>query len=63
MIAISIETISLAPGFAREKKQLLRLLNRAAVLSEMLHLQINDDPFASQLIRISRQLEEMTADH
>jgi len=61
MPKISSGTFSLVPGFDKQKKELLRLLNRAAVLSETLRLEIDRMALAPQLTHISEQLDEMIA--
>ena len=61
MIGVSISTLSLAPGFDKQKRELLELLNRAVTLSEMLHVEIDDKAYAPQLSCISKQLAEMIA--
>jgi hypothetical protein len=58
MIGISVHSLSLVPGFDREKKKLLRLLSRAAELSEALQLEIDENAFGPQLMQISKQLGE-----
>ena len=61
MQTIAISSLSLAPGFHSDRKQLLRLLNRAAILSEKLHLKIDEKPVAAQLTDISRRLQDVIA--
>jgi hypothetical protein len=53
--------LSIAPGFYRERKQLVRLLNRAAELSGSLKLHVDEKEVAAQLSNISEQLEVLLA--
>jgi len=61
MIGIHISTVSLLPGLDKEKKQLSRLLNRAAALSERLRVEIGEQALGPQLALVAGQLEEMIA--
>jgi hypothetical protein len=54
-------SLNIAPGFYRERKELIRLLNRAAELSGTLKLRVDEKEVAAQLGNISEKLEALLA--
>lgn len=53
--------MSIAPGFERERKQLLAILRQAAALSETLDFRVNGKPMSAQLTLVSEQLKEFVS--
>jgi hypothetical protein len=55
--------LSIAPGFHKERVQLMRLLNRAADMSRALGIQLNGKPIEAQLKGLVEALQEIEAFH